>query len=309
MEKFEEPDEAFREEWKEYILNEQKDICESISKIDGSNFIIDEWKRDNDQGGGISCVLQNSHIIDKAGINVSYIKCSISDNFKKSMSSRNININNDMLLSATGISIIIHPKNPKAPTIHCNYRFLQLINDEKNEEKNEKNEEKNEDKKNEEKNCLWWFGGGTDLTPSYLFDDDARQFHGSFKDICDGYNINYYPKFKKWCDDYFWLSHRNESRGVGGIFFDDLNDMKPSILLNFCKDCLKNFKKSYNPILIRRIHMDFTENEKIWQQLRRGRYVEFNLVHDRGTKFGFNTPNCRIGIYAYIYIYITYIYI
>ncbi|CAG8785362.1 14859_t:CDS:1, partial [Acaulospora morrowiae] len=169
----------------------------------------------------------------------------------------------------------MHPNNPHAPTIHMNYRYFEIDNDDGTAK-------------------LWWFGGGSDLTPSYLYEEDAVHFHQTIKDACDKHDPNYYPKFKKWCDDYFFLKHRGEARGVGGIFFDDLSEKPAEEIFAFVKQCGNSFLPSYVPLIKRRKDTVFTEKEKEWQQLRRGRYVEFNLIWDRGTKFGLQTPGSRI---------------
>jgi coproporphyrinogen III oxidase len=178
---------------------------------------------------------------------------------------------------AAGLSIVLHPKNPMAPTVHLNYRYFETANPDGSSN-------------------AWWFGGGSDLTPSYLFDEDAIHFHSLLKGACDKHDKAYYPRFKKWCDEYFNNKHRGESRGVGGIFFDDLDETEKDQeqLFSFVKDCLATFLPSYLPIIQKRKDMPYTEHEKNWQQIRRGRYVEFNLVHDRGTSFGLNTPGSRV---------------
>jgi len=175
------------------------------------------------------------------------------------------------------LSLVLHPVNPMAPTVHLNYRYFETAN------------------KDGSTNA-WWFGGGTDLTPSYLFDEDVIHFHRGIKEACDAHDKDYYSRFKKWCDEYFYVKHRQETRGVGGIFFDDLDDTEKDqeSLFAFVQSCLGAFLPSYLPIIQKRKEMPYTEKEKQWQQLRRGRYVEFNLVHDRGTAFGLNTPGARI---------------
>ena len=170
---------------------------------------------------------------------------------------------------ATGVSLVLHPKNPMAPTVHSNYRYF------------ERGEGANEGS--------WWFGGGADLTPSYLFEDDAIHFHMTYKKICDRHPVADYGRFKNWCDEYFYNSHRKEGRGVGGIFFDDLRKGGKEECFSFVEDCASGFLESYIPILDRRKGMQFDEAQKVWQRIRRGRYVEFNLIHDRGTKFGLRT--------------------
>lgn len=160
--------------------------------------------------------------------------------------------------------------------VHLNYRYFEVVD------------------QNTGEVSAWWFGGGSDLTPSYLVEEDAKHFHQTLKDACDKHDASYYPKYKKWCDDYFWISHRGEARGIGGIFFDDLESRDSESIFSFVQDCGKSFLPSYVPILKQRMNESFTEEQKLWQQLRRGRYVEFNLVHDRGTKFGLATPGARI---------------
>ena len=171
---------------------------------------------------------------------------------------------------AAGISSVMHPHNPMAPTMHFNYRYFET----------------------EEWNGIepkWWFGGGTDLTPSYIFEEDVRHFHSTYKEACDRHDASYYPRFKKWCDEYFRIPHRDETRGVGGIFFDDLCDRPKDEIFAFSSDCCDAVCESYLPLVARRKDMNFTEKNKEWQQMRRGRYVEFNLVYDRGTTFGLRT--------------------
>jgi len=156
-----------------------------------------------------------------------------------------------------------------APTAHANYRYFE--------------------RGDGSVPGSWWFGGGADLTPSYLFEEDARHFHQTHKDACDSFDPSFYPRFKKWCDEYFFIKHRGETRGVGGIFFDDLHDRDSDTLLSFATACANAFVPSYIPLVERRKDMAFTDAQKEWQQLRRGRYVEFNLVYDRGTVFGLRT--------------------
>jgi coproporphyrinogen III oxidase len=176
-----------------------------------------------------------------------------------------------------GLSVVMHPSNPMAPTVHFNYRYFETANPDGSSNS-------------------WWFGGGCDLTPCYLFDEDAIHFHKTIKEACDKHDKGYYPRFKKWCDEYFYNKHRAEGRGIGGIFFDDLDETEKDQeqLFSFVTDCLNAFLPQYLPIIEKRKDMTFTEKEKIWQQIRRGRYVEFNLVHDRGTSFGLNTPGTRV---------------
>ena len=254
---------------------------QALEKVDpGAQFLRDTWQRPAG-GDGISCVLQDGQVFEKAGVNTSIVYGTL-----PRAAIQKMRVNHKMLADpdidsleffAAGLSLVLHPRNPMAPTVHLNYRYFETM-----------------DKSGEGK--AWWFGGGTDLTPSYLFDEDAIHFHKTIKEACDRHNRDYYPRFKAWCDRYFKIPHRGECRGVGGIFFDDLdeNENDQEELFSFVQDCLKAFLPSYLPILEKRANMPFSDHEKAWQQLRRGRYVEFNLVHDRGTSFGLNTPGARV---------------
>ncbi|XP_073955507.1 oxygen-dependent coproporphyrinogen-III oxidase [Choristoneura fumiferana] len=173
---------------------------------------------------------------------------------------------------AAGVSAVIHPRNPMVPTIHFNYRYFEV----------------------KDKNGVqWWFGGGTDLTPYYLNEEDAKHFHGTLKQACDEHDPSYYAKFKKWCDDYFSIPHRGERRGVGGIFFDDVDYPSQEKAFNFVTSCAEAVIPSYIPLVKKHKDAAYGYYERQWQLLRRGRYVEFNLIYDRGTKFGLYTPNAR----------------
>ncbi|KAF3926767.1 hypothetical protein ABW21_db0208016 [Orbilia brochopaga] len=262
----------------QFIKEQQSEIVAALSAVDGKPFKFDAWERPQG-GGGTSCILQDGNVFEKAGVNISivYGKLPPAAVEKMRVDHKNIASPNGEPLDffAAGLSMVLHPHNPQAPTVHLNYRYFETMNPDGSPQS-------------------WWFGGGTDLTPSYLFDEDAIHFHKTIKDACDKHDKAYFPKFKKWCDDYFFVKHRGEARGVGGIFFDDLDDKDPEQLFAFVQDCLKAFLPSYVPIVERRKDMPFTQAEKEWQQLRRGRYVEFNLVHDRGTSFGLNTPGARV---------------
>jgi coproporphyrinogen III oxidase len=219
-------------------------------------------------------------VFEKAGVNISIVYGTLPRPAieKMRINHKAIDPTVDSLeFFAAGLSMVLHPVNPMAPTVHLNYRYFETANPDGTSN-------------------AWWFGGGTDLTPSYLFDEDAIHFHKTIKEACDKHDKSYYPRFKKWCDSYFSNKHRGESRGVGGIFFDDLDDSEKDQenIFAFVQTSLKAFLPSYIPIIERRKDMPFTEQEKQWQQIRRGRYVEFNLVHDRGTAFGLNTPSARV---------------
>ncbi|KAG0143637.1 hypothetical protein CROQUDRAFT_171450 [Cronartium quercuum f. sp. fusiforme G11] len=271
-----------------YIEKLQREIVNSLESLDPSTpFIWDHWLREAG-GSGTSCVLQDGAVFEKAGVNVSVVHGTLPPIAIKQMRSR---IDQDRFgwwdgkselpFFACGLSLVIHPVNPMAPTVHLNYRYFEI------EEPNSKDDQIHSKPK------VWWFGGGTDLTPSYLFDQDAVHFHSTLKKACDDHDQTYYKRFKDWCDNYFLLTHRQERRGIGGIFFDDLSG-DPNLLFDFVRSLGNSFLTSYLPIIEKRQWMRYSDHHKRWQQLRRGRYVEFNLVHDRGTKFGLATPGARI---------------
>jgi len=274
------PDESFRQRWEEVIYSEQDRICEAIAAVDGTAFKEDSWQRGDKGGGGRTRVLQGGKVFEKGGVNVSVVYGKLPPSAAQQMTSRgHKDVAGDVPLKfyAAGLSLVIHPHNPMAPTVHANYRFFQLFNADTGEP------------------ITWWFGGGSDLTPSYLVEEDAVHFHQTLKDACDKHDPTYYARFKKWCDEYFLLQHRGETRGVGGIFFDDLNESgDPEKSLAFARDALHCFVDGYVPLVERHKDDPYTDEQKAWQQLRRGRYVEFNLLFDRGTKFGLQTPNSRI---------------
>jgi coproporphyrinogen III oxidase len=248
----------FRNEIQSYFQQLQNTICKKLEEVDcKEKFIEDEWKH-NENGGGKTRVLQNGKVFEKAGVNFSAIISSLSESLAKKL-----NVVPQKIF-ATGVSLVIHPYSPMIPTTHLNVRFLQLENGES------------------------WFGGGMDLTPYYLYEDDAKHFHSVLKNVCDKHDASYYPRFKKWCDEYFFIKHRNEARGIGGIFFDYLKDDFEKTFA-FVQDVGNSFIEAYIPIVQKRKTESFSEQEKEWQLIRRGRYVEFNLVYDRGTLFGLET--------------------
>ena len=255
----------------EMVRQAQNTICKALEEVDGGGFCEDEWQRP-DGGGGMSRVLQNGKVFEKAGVNVAVVHGMLSPETAPAALGQGREIGNqEVRFFATGVSVVIHPHSPMVPSVHANYRYLEYILNQGTEP------------------SAWWFGGGADLTPSYLFDDDATHFHQVHQQVCDQHDASYYARFKTWCDDYFYIPHRGEHRGIGGIFFDNLNDRSPERLLAFVTSCAQAFVPAYLPIVMRRNHMPYNETHKQWQQLRRGRYVEFNLTYDRGTLFGLKT--------------------
>ncbi|XP_014685947.3 oxygen-dependent coproporphyrinogen-III oxidase, mitochondrial [Equus asinus] len=259
------------------ILETQAQVCQALAQVDGGGrFSVDRWER-KEGGGGISCVLQDGHVFEKAGVSISVVHGNLSEEAAKQMRSRGKNLktkDGKLPFSAMGVSSVIHPKNPHAPTIHFNYRYFEVEDTDGNKQ--------------------WWFGGGCDLTPTYLNQEDAVHFHRTLKEACDRHGPDLYPKFKKWCDEYFFIAHRGERRGIGGIFFDDLDSPSKDEVFRFVESCAQAVVPSYIPLVKKHRNDSFTPQEKLWQQLRRGRYVEFNLLYDRGTKFGLFTPGSRI---------------
>ncbi|KAF4025986.1 hypothetical protein G4228_018117 [Cervus hanglu yarkandensis] len=259
------------------ILETQAQVCQALAQVDGgARFSVDRWER-KEGGGGISCVLQDGHVFEKAGVSISVVHGNLSEEAAKQMRSRGKLLkakDGKLPFSAMGVSSVIHPKNPHTPTIHFNYRYFEV--------------------EEADGNTLWWFGGGCDLTPTYLNQEDAVHFHRTLKEACDQHGPDLYPKFKKWCDDYFFIAHRGERRGIGGIFFDDLDSPSKEEVFRFVQSCTQAIIPSYVPLVKKHCNDAFTPQEKLWQQLRRGRYVEFNLLYDRGTKFGLFTPGSRI---------------
>ncbi|XP_007943987.2 oxygen-dependent coproporphyrinogen-III oxidase, mitochondrial [Orycteropus afer afer] len=259
------------------IMETQAQVCQALAQVDGgASFSVDRWER-KEGGGGISCVLQDGRVFEKAGVSVSVVHGNLSEEASKQMRSRGKILktkDGKLPFSAMGVSSVIHPKNPHAPTIHFNYRYFEIEEADGNKQ--------------------WWFGGGCDLTPTYLNQEDAVHFHRTLKQACDKHGPDLYPKFKKWCDDYFFIVHRGERRGIGGIFFDDLDSPSEEEVFRFVQSCAQAVIPSYIPLVKKHCNDSFTPQEKLWQQLRRGRYVEFNLLYDRGTKFGLFTPGSRI---------------
>lgn len=245
----------------------QDRICQAIESTDGTGtFIEDAWERPGG-GGGRSRVIENGAIIEKGGVNFSAVHGQLPDNVQKALGVSEKNF------FATGVSIVMHPENPHVPIIHMNVRYFEL----------------NEN--------VWWFGGGIDLTPHYVNVEQANWFHSRLKTACDKTDLSYYPKFSDWADRYFYIPHRQESRGVSGIFFDRLNTgstkKSKDDLFQFLLDVGNEFAPIYTHLMKLNHQNEVSELNKAWQMHRRSRYVEFNLVHDKGTKFGLDT-NGRI---------------
>ena len=246
-----------------YLKNLQDNICASLEAADGlSKFREDLWEH-HSGGGGRSRVIENVNVIEKGGVNFSGVEGQTSEALMKQLQ-----ISEKADYFATGVSIVLHPKNPMMPIIHKNIRYFEMSNG------------------------ICWFGGGIDLTPHYVIDEDARWFHQQLKNACDKHDPKYYPKFKNWADDYFFIPHRQETRGVGGIFYDYLkptNETEKAGFFAFMQEIGNAFAPIYTHFIAKNKDLPFSENEKNWQLLRRGRYVEFNLAWDRGTKFGLET--------------------
>lgn len=249
----------------------QNEICAGLELADGTGkFEEEKWEREGG-GGGRTRILQNGSIIEKGGVNFSAVHGKLPETVKKSFG-----VNEDEFF-ATGVSIVIHPNHPWVPIIHMNIRYFEMIGESGKE--------------------MSWFGGGIDLTPHYVVDEDAKFFHEELKSTCDRFQSEFYSKFKKWADDYFYIKHRNETRGIGGIFYDRLNPKSTGLewetIFEFSKAVGRTFVPVYSELIQRNKSKEFTNKHKLWQYQRRSRYVEFNLVYDAGTKFGLET-NGRI---------------
>jgi len=254
-----------------YIKNLQNTITSSLEAIDGKAlFVEDTWERP-EGGGGRTRVIENGNVFEKGGVNTSEIHGKLPESMQQLFGVT------DAHFFACGLSLVLHPSNPMVPTVHANWRYFELYNPE--------GEIVNQ-----------WFGGGQDLTPYYLFEEDAKHFHQICKKACDVHNPKFYPEYKSRCDDYFYNTHREEARGIGGLFFDYLKKTPKMSMQNwyhFVTEIGDSFLDAYVPIVEKRKHLPYSEENKKWQEIRRGRYVEFNLVHDKGTLFGLKT-NGRI---------------
>ena len=260
-----------RSQFERLCRDAQIAITAGIEELDGQGkFREDCWTRENG-GGGVSRVLTGGKVFEKAGVNLSVVYGSMPQEALQAATERGIDRAKGMApgervpFFACGLSSVMHPRNPHCPTMHFNYRYFETDGG------------------------VWWFGGGTDITPSYVNADDMRHFHGTYQAVCDKHDPNYYSEFKAWADRYFVIQHRNETRGLGGIFFDDQNDKDPEKHFAFSQDAVNSVIAAYGPIIEKHKNDAFTQEEKEWQLMRRGRYVEFNLVYDRGTVFGLKT--------------------
>jgi coproporphyrinogen III oxidase len=260
-----------KDQFYNYIENLQDTITTKLEKVDGhAKFEEDIWKRE-EGGGGRTRVIENGNVFEKGGVNISAVHGELPEVLRNQFKVKEGNF------YACGLSLVLHPTNPFVPTVHANWRYFEMYDEAGNI-------------------VTQWFGGGQDLTPYYLFDEDAIHFHSICKSACDRHNPMFYAKFKKVCDDYFWNSHRNEARGIGGLFFDyqkETEEFSIEDRFNFVTEVGCSFLDSYVPIVEKRQETPYTKEHKDWQEVRRGRYVEFNLVHDRGTLFGLKT-NGRI---------------
>jgi coproporphyrinogen III oxidase len=249
----------------------QDEICSGLELTDGSARFQEElWQRDGG-GGGRTRIIQGGSIIEKGGVNFSAVHGKLPETVKKALG-----VAEDDFF-ATGVSIVIHPNHPWVPIIHMNIRYFEMTG--------------------ESGKDLRWFGGGIDLTPHYVIEEDARFFHAKLKQTCDQFQSEFYMKFKKWADDYFYIKHRDETRGIGGIFYDRLTPHSTGLewedIFEFSKAVGRTFLPAYTELIQRNRSKSFTEEQKLWQFQRRSRYVEFNLVYDAGTRFGLET-NGRI---------------
>jgi coproporphyrinogen III oxidase len=250
----------------------QDEITRSLEALDGTaNFEEEIWQRDGG-GGGRTRVIQNGNVLEKGGVNFSAVHGKLPDGVKKALK-----VEQDDFF-ATGVSIVMHPNHPMVPIIHMNIRYFEMPSSFASGAP------------------LRWFGGGIDLTPHYVVNDDARFFHHSLKTVCDQYNASFYDRFKTWADDYFFIKHREETRGIGGIFYDRLtatDELSWESILEFSKTLGRSFAPVYTELVNRNRHTPYTDEQQEWQYVRRSRYAEFNLIYDAGTKFGLET-NGRI---------------
>ncbi|MFH5833810.1 oxygen-dependent coproporphyrinogen oxidase [Halalkalibaculum sp. DA384] len=258
-----------KERFIQFIYDLQDEICTTLEGLDGkAQFRHDDWEREGG-GGGHTRVIEKGDLFEKGGVNVSTVYGELPELIRQRFDVE------QGWFWAGGISLVIHPQSPMVPTVHANFRYFELYDDQNMSEIRDQ-----------------WFGGGADLTPYYLWDEDAVHFHRVFKEVCDRHGDGLYPRFKKECDEYFYNTHRGEARGIGGLFFDYLRpseNYSAEDWYAFTTDAGKVFLDSYVPIVKRRRDEPYNDKQRYFQEIRRGRYVEFNLIHDRGTLFGLKT--------------------
>jgi coproporphyrinogen III oxidase len=260
-----------KDKFYQYILELQNTITSKLEKVDGvAKFQEDLWERP-EGGGGRTRVIENGAVFEKGGVNISAVHGELPETMQQYFGVKNANF------FACGLSLVLHPKSPMVPTVHANWRYFEMYDKDSNIVDS-------------------WFGGGQDLTPYYLFEDDVIHLHQVCKTACDRHNDEFYKTYKAKCDEYFWNSHRDEARGIGGLFFDYCKKTDETSMQNwydFVTEVGNSFLECYVPIVEKRKHLPYSEANRTWQEIRRGRYVEFNLVHDKGTLFGLKT-NGRI---------------
>jgi coproporphyrinogen III oxidase len=253
---------------REFLLELQRTIVRELERLDGGRFAIHDWHKAPGEplrGRGATCILEDGALFERAGVGFSEVS---GDKLPPSASAAHPEVAG-CGFDALGVSLVLHPRNPYVPTVHMNVRYFRAL-----------------PRGEGSGPGTWWFGGGMDLTPYYGFADDARHFHGACRDALAPFGPDYHPRFKRWCDDYFYLKHRAEARGIGGIFFDDFNELPAEQSFALMRSVGGQFLAAYVPIVERRRALPYGERERDFQALRRGRYVEFNLVYDRGTLFG-----------------------
>ena len=251
------------EQVKKYLVQLQESICSDLESLDGrAIFEKDHWTKKDGNGSGITSVICDGNVFEKGGVNFSIVE---GNKMPKSATTLRPELEGRKY-TALGVSLVLHPENPYIPTAHANVRFFIA--------------------EEPDKEPIWWFGGGFDLTPFYGFDEDVVHWHKTAKKACLPFGEKVYSQYKKWCDDYFYLEHRNEQRGIGGLFFDDFNEGGFDRCFEFMKSVGDHFSEAYLPIVIKRKETPYGEKERNFQLYRRGRYVEFNLIYDRGTLFG-----------------------
>jgi len=246
---------------RDYMIGLQNRIVAELERIDGRGFRSDRWER-SEGGGGESRIIEDGGVFERGGVNFSRVR---GERLPPSASASRPELAGRSF-EAMGVSLVLHPRNPFAPTVHMNVRFLLATQ--------------------AQSEPVWWFGGGMDMTPYYGFEEDARHFHSICRKALEAFGPDHYPRFKRWCDEYFFLKHRGEPRGIGGIFFDDLSERSFDFCFDLTRSVGDHFLPAYVPVLERRQALPYGERERDFQAYRRGRYVEFNLVYDRGTLFG-----------------------